>query len=111
MITKQILRSAVLAMGLYLFQSGYGQVSTPNNVPFNVGTDYVGWNGGTTVPLMVRHNGNQSIDFYTDSIQRMQLWHSPSAVSQASGKTGSWVSASSRCSSVPHRAHSVASTW
>ena len=80
MITKQILRSAVLAMGLYLFQSGYGQVSTPNNVPFNVGTDYVGWNGGTTVPLMVRHNGNQSIDFYTDSIQRMQLWHSPSPV-------------------------------
>ena len=37
--------------------------------------DYSGWDGGTTIPLEVRHNGNQPIQWWTDSIQRMQLYH------------------------------------
>lgn len=73
MKTKRILRSAVLAIGLFIFQSGNGQVSTTNNFPFAPGTDYVGWDGNTNVPLMVRHNNNQRIEWYTDSLLRMLL--------------------------------------
>ncbi|MCC6839209.1 MAG: tail fiber domain-containing protein [Flavobacteriales bacterium] len=54
-------------------------MTTPNNFPFGT-NNFVGWNGATTVPLEVRHNGNYPIQWYTDSIQRMQL--SPTLVNQ-----------------------------
>ena len=87
MKAKSFFRPAMLAIGLFIFQSGNGQVSTPNNFPNTPGSDYVGWNGGSTsnVPLMVRHNGNHPIEWYTDSIQRMGLNHT---VSYAIGDFG-----------------------
>ena len=51
------------------------RVGAQATVPGNLGGpgDYAGWNGTTTIPLEVRHNGNQRIQWFTDSIQRMQL--------------------------------------
>ncbi|MCC6541613.1 MAG: hypothetical protein IT225_05290, partial [Flavobacteriales bacterium] len=57
---------------------GHAQVTTPSNSPFS--GDYVGCDGGTTFPLEVRHNGNYPIQWYTDSLQRMQLYPNVSPV-------------------------------
>lgn len=69
-------RSAVLTTGLFILQVGQAQVTVEANVPFSPSFDYVGWDNTTTVPLMIRHNGNQPIQWWTDSIQRMQLYRS-----------------------------------
>lgn len=36
--------------------------------------DYLGWNSGTTIPLEIRHDGNESIEWYTDALHRMGLY-------------------------------------
>ncbi len=72
---NEVFRSALLAMAVFVLVNGQAQVSVDQNSPIFPGTDYVGWDNNTTVPLMVRHNGNQPIQWWTDSIQRMQLYH------------------------------------
>lgn len=77
MKTKSLKRSLAFAIGLMLVLPLWAQVSTPFNIPGTLTPpDYVGWDGSTTIPLEIRHNGNEPIDFYTDSIQRMRLWES-----------------------------------
>jgi hypothetical protein len=66
----------MLAMGLFMIQNGQAQVSTPNNFPGTPGSDYVGWDNTTTVPLMVRHDGNYPIQWWTNNILRMRLTES-----------------------------------
>ncbi len=73
MKTKKILRSLMMAACLLAFVHGHAQTSVLGNAPIAPGADYVGWDGNTNVPLMVRHNNNHRIEWYTDSIQRMQL--------------------------------------
>jgi len=45
-----------------------------SNTPNAPGSDYVGWDNATTVPLMIRHNANQPIQWFTDARRRMQLY-------------------------------------
>ncbi|HRF82287.1 MAG TPA: tail fiber domain-containing protein [Flavobacteriales bacterium] len=62
----KVFRSALLALSLFVMQNGRSQVSTPFNVPTSPGTDYVGWNNSTTVPLEIRHDAaDQPIEFHT----------------------------------------------
>ena len=70
---KEVFRSVMLAMSLFVMQSGQAQVSVAQNWPLNPGIDYVGWDNTTNVPLMIRHDNNQQIQFFTNNIQRMQL--------------------------------------
>lgn len=51
-----------------------GQSSTPGNVASG-STDFLGWNtnAANSFPLMVRHDLNQPIEWYTDAVRRMQL--------------------------------------
>ena len=76
MKTKRLM-SLAFAMGiLHVVQA---QVSIESNFPFSTSPpDYVGWNGSTTIPLEVRHNGNQPIEWYTDSLRRMLLMETDS---------------------------------
>ena len=76
MKTKRLM-SLAFAMGiLHVVQA---QVSIESNFPFSTSPpDYVGWNGSTTIPLEVRHNGNQPIEWYTDSLRRMHLMETDS---------------------------------
>lgn len=67
-------------MGLFILQKGQAQVSTPFNNPGSPGTDYVGWDNTTTVPLQIRHDANQPIQWYTDATRRMLL--SPTMTNQ-----------------------------
>ncbi len=69
---KNFFRPIMLAIGVLALQSGRAQVSTASNSP-GIG-DYLGCDGLTTFPLEVRHNGNYPIEWYTDSIQRMELY-------------------------------------
>ncbi|MCW5898069.1 MAG: tail fiber domain-containing protein [Flavobacteriales bacterium] len=49
------------------------QVTTPANSGFS--GDFVGWdNTVTNDPLMIRHDANQPIEFYTHGLQRMRLY-------------------------------------
>ncbi len=75
MKTRMNFRLVLLAAALLVYINSEAQVTVPFNNPGTPGADYVGWNGSTTVPLMIRHNGNQPIQWFTDSIQRMQLYH------------------------------------
>lgn len=61
----------IVAVGLIGFDQVQGQATVLGNGG-GLG-DYAGWDGGTPIPLDIRHNGNEPIDFYTDSIQRMRL--------------------------------------
>ena len=70
---NEVFRSAMLVMALFTLVNGQAQVSVGANTPAIPGQDYVGWDNTTTVPLMVRHDNNQPIEWYTDSIQRMRL--------------------------------------
>lgn len=64
----------VAAIGALLLAPLQAQISSLGNLPSSlIPPDYVGWNGATTIPLEVRHNGNQPIEWYTDSIRRMHL--------------------------------------
>jgi hypothetical protein len=78
---KIFFRPAMLAMALFVMQNGQAQVSVEQNWPLNPGTDYVGWDNTTTVPLMVRHDANQPIQWYTDALRRMQLYQTLNNVS------------------------------
>ena len=75
MKTRMNFRLVLLAAALLVYINSEAQVTVPFNNPGTPGADYVGWNGSTTVPVMIRHNGNQPIQWFTDSIQRMQLYH------------------------------------
>ena len=60
-------------MGLLVSSTLFGQATVPSN---NGGlTDYLGWDSNTGLPLRVMNNGNYPIQWFTDSIQRMQLWN------------------------------------
>lgn len=76
MRTENILKH--LSIGALLLTSGQvvGQASVLGNA--GVPGDYLGWNN-TMIndPLMIRHDANQPIDWYTNLIQRMRLNASP----------------------------------
>ena len=63
----------MMALALLAMQTGQAQVSVQQNNPITPGTDYVGWDNTTTVPLEVRHDGPYPIDWYTDAIRRLTL--------------------------------------
>jgi hypothetical protein len=71
----------MLAMALFVMQSGQAQVSIEQNFPASPGTDYVGWDNSTTVPLMIRHDANQPIQWFTNALRRMQLYQTLNNVS------------------------------
>lgn len=92
MKTKNFSRPALLAMGLLVLQSGQAQVSVGQNNPLAPGSNYVGWDNNTTVPLQIRHENNQQIQFFTNNIRRMQLL--PSDTYTIGGFTGQTKSGS-----------------
>jgi len=62
-----------MAAYIFFLSGVYAQVTTP----FNQGGsgNFVGWdNTVINDPLEIRHDANQPIQWYTDSIQRMQLY-------------------------------------
>ena len=62
-----------MAVCMLILGGGYAQVTTPNNQPFGAG-NFVGWdNTVTTEPLMIRHDANQPIEWYTNNLRRMFL--------------------------------------
>ena len=64
----------MLAMALSAASIGQTQVSNPTN---NAGfLDYVGCDNTSPFPLRIMQNDNQPIQWWTDSIQRMQLYRS-----------------------------------
>ncbi|MBP6312533.1 MAG: hypothetical protein KA408_09715 [Flavobacteriales bacterium] len=73
MKTKRSLWPLCAVACLTLSLDVQGQASVPGNL--GGPTNYSGWNSATTIPLEVRHNGNYPIQWFTDSIQRMQLWN------------------------------------
>ena len=74
MRTKNFL--SYLYLGALLLTTGkvVGQSTTPGNVAF-APTDFLGWDntGTNNFPLMVRHDLNQPIDWYTNALLRMRL--------------------------------------
>ena len=71
--------SWVMGLGMAcILNSVSGQVSETDNNIINPNS-YVGCDGASTVPLKVMHNANLPIEFWTDSIQRMQLYRTQSA--------------------------------
>lgn len=74
----------LLGIILYTFKVVNGQSTssgfsgTPNQ-PNTAGVDYLGWDNTVNVPLMIRHDNNQDINFYTGltgggaPIQRMTI--------------------------------------
>ena len=82
MRTKKFLKH--LFLGALLLTTGkvVGQVSTGSNVAA-FGTDFLGWNtnpANSLIPLQVRHNLNQPIEWYTNGLQRMKLFPNVSPV-------------------------------
>ncbi len=74
MKTRKSIRPLAFAMVTLFLVPLQAQVTQLGNFPGTLlPPDYVGWNGSTTIPLEVRHNGNQPIEFWTDSIQRVEL--------------------------------------
>ena len=70
---KSMIKVGALALAIAVtgLENAYGQVSVAsNNPPFG---SYVGHIGANPNPVEIRHNGNQPIEWYTDSIQRMRL--------------------------------------
>ena len=68
---QQLLKTMVMAMGLMASGQLIGQASVGGN--FGGPPDYLGWDSNTGLPLRVMNNGNEPIQWFTDSIQRMQL--------------------------------------
>ena len=66
-IYTRVIAFIVLALPFY----AKAQVTTAANA--GGPTDYVGWNSAQAFPLQIRHNGNQPINFFTDSTLRMKL--------------------------------------
>ena len=71
MRTKIFLAHALCGVCLLTAQHAGAQATVPGNL--GVPGAYSGWNGATVQPLEVRHNGNQPIQWFTDSLQRMLL--------------------------------------
>ena len=72
-----------LFLGVLLLSTGkmVGQVSTASNVAAGP-NDFLGWDNTfptNDFPLRIRHDLNQPIQWFTDSIQRMQLWRTQSS--------------------------------
>jgi hypothetical protein len=65
-----------------------GQVSTGFN--FGVFTDYVGWNAGQNFPLEIRHNGNQPINFFTNTTRRATILANGNFGISSNGSTPGW---------------------
>ena len=74
---QHIFKTMVVAVGLLASSTLLGQATVPGN--FGGPTDYFGWDSNTGLPLRVMNNGNERIQWFTDSIQRMQLWDSRSS--------------------------------
>jgi len=73
MKAKNFLRSSVMAGCMLVLGAGHAQVTTANNQPNGAG-NFVGWdNSVINEPLMIRHDANQPIEWYTDAIKRMLL--------------------------------------
>ncbi|MCB0793983.1 MAG: tail fiber domain-containing protein, partial [Flavobacteriales bacterium] len=72
MKTKVVLAHALCGVCVLAAQRVGAEATVPGN--FGGVGDYSGWNGNTAIPLEVRHNGNDHIQWFTDSIQRMQLY-------------------------------------
>ncbi|MFZ1331239.1 MAG: hypothetical protein WAR83_03580, partial [Flavobacteriales bacterium] len=72
MITKRI---STWAFALTLASVGYGQIEWHANPGGNtiVGGEWFGADVNSTIPLQIRHDANQPIEWYTDAIQRMGL--------------------------------------
>ena len=78
-------RAYALASCVFMFIHAKAQVTEDNNNP-TFGS-YVGHVGTNTNPVEVRHNGNQPIQWFTDSIQRMWLTPTLTALT-VNGYTG-----------------------
>lgn len=75
MRTKNFLKHLILGALLLTISRVVGQSTTPGNVA-GATTDFLGWDNTfptNNFPLMVRHDLNQPIDWYTNAIQRARL--------------------------------------
>jgi hypothetical protein len=74
MRTKNFLKHLILGAMLLATGMVVGQSTTPGNVA-GAGTDFLGWNtnAANNFPLVVKHELNQPIEFYTDNALRMRL--------------------------------------
>lgn len=72
MRTKRI---SMWACALTLASVGYGQIDWHANPGGNtiIGGEWFGADDSSTVPLQIRHDANQPIEWYTNAVQRMQL--------------------------------------
>jgi hypothetical protein len=70
---KYLLNTIALLWLLLLSAGAFSQVSTLGNS--GAATDYVGWDNAQPFPLQIRHNANQPMEFFTNSIQRIRLNH------------------------------------
>jgi hypothetical protein len=69
---QTVLKPWTMAACMLALVPVHAQVSTPANAGGS--GDFVGWdNTMINDPLMIRHDANQAIDWYTDAIQRMRL--------------------------------------
>jgi len=74
MKTLKQVRPLMLAMAMSAASIGHAQVTTLGNNSSS--GDYVGCDGTSPFPLRIMQNDNQPIQWWTDSIQRMQLYRS-----------------------------------
>ncbi|MCB0793547.1 MAG: hypothetical protein KDB88_02320 [Flavobacteriales bacterium] len=74
MKAKNFLRSFIMAACMLALATGHAQVTFEGNNSFNSATDFVGWdNTVTNDPLMIKHEANQPIEWYTNAVRRMLL--------------------------------------
>lgn len=73
MKTKKMMRPIAMAACMLALGEAYAQTSVLGNTPTSPGTDYVGWDNSTTVPLIIRHDANQPIEWYTAAVRRLLL--------------------------------------
>ncbi len=73
MRTKSFLKHLILGALLLMTGKVVGQSSVPGNA--GTATDFLGWDntGTNNFPLMVRHDRNEPIDFYTRALHRMRI--------------------------------------
>ncbi len=53
-----------------------------------VAGQYLGWNAATGIPLQIRHNGNQQINFYTNSLLRAYFNRNSAPFTSVVGNSG-----------------------
>lgn len=84
MRTKNFLKHLILGALLLTTGKVVGQVTTPSNVASGP-TDFLGWDNTVTnnFPLMVRHDLNQPIEWWTNNTLRMRL--TPTLINQNFG--------------------------